>query len=197
HLVTRLWHFLTATQVPGAALDALAGTLVSSGFTLRPMIRALLLREEFLTGVGRSPIPRPPLEYTSDLHRLIGLRSDDTNPQWKLRQMGQMPFDPPNPAGWEDFEAFISASAFLTRAGFIRNLAWKANGDTNFLDGIDDRTPGDSVMTTLRAFGVEDASAANRRILEDYVVRERGERGWAERVNLITTVALSPDVQVG
>ena len=197
HLVGRLWHFLTASEPPAAVHTALANTLLTHDFSLRPMVRALLLREEFLTGPGRDPIPRPPLEYAADLHRVIGLDSDDTNPQWRLRQMGQMPFDPPNPAGWEDFEAFISASAFLTRASFIRNLAWKANGDTNFLDGVDERTPGDSVQTALGAFGVAEASAANRRILEDYVVRERGERGWAERVNLITTIALSPDVQVG
>ncbi|MEM9035445.1 MAG: DUF1800 family protein [Actinomycetota bacterium] len=197
HLITRFWLFMTASEVPAAVLDDVAPAFVSSNFNIRTMVRAVLLREEFFTGIGRNPIPRAPMEYIADLHRVMGLRSDDTNPQWVLRQMGQMPFHPPNPLGWDKIETFISASAFLTRAGFIRNLAWKANGDTPFLDGIDDLTPGDSVLTALRGFGVEGASTANRRILEDYVVRERGERGWSERVNLITTVSLSPDVQVG
>lgn len=197
HLIARFWRFMTATEPPAAVLDAVAPAFIASEFDIRTMVRAVLLREEFLTGVGRPPIPRAPMEYIADLHRVMGLRSTDTNPQWSLRQMGQMPFTPPNPAGWDKIEAFISASAFLTRAGFIRNLAWKANGDTPFLDGVDGLSPGDSVLTALRGFGVETASSANRRILEDYVVRERGERGWSERVNLITTVSLSPDVQVG
>lgn len=197
HLITRFWRFMTATEPPAAVLDAVAPALIEANFNIAVMVRAVLLREEFLTGVGRDPIPRSPMEYIADLHRVMGLASADTNPQWRLRRMGQMPFYPPNPLGWDRIETFISASAFLTRASFIRFLAWRANGDTSFLDGVRDLTPGDSVSTTLRSFGVETASSATRQILEEYVVLERSDRKWAERVNLITAVSLSPDVQVG
>ena len=197
HLATRLWRFMTATEPPGSVVRDLGAVFVDSGLQIRALVRALLLSEEFLTGLGRTLIPRPPMEYAADLHRVTGLRSVDTNPQWHLRQMGQVPFYPPTPAGWDNARAFISASAFLTRAGFVRGLAWKAESDTGFLEWVRDRSPVDAVQSSLEAYGLDSATPSTRRALEDLVVRERAVRGWSERVNLITTVALSPDAQVG
>ncbi|MEM8904350.1 MAG: DUF1800 family protein [Actinomycetota bacterium] len=197
HIVGRLWHFLTATDAPGAVLDAVAQVFVANSFQVRPMLRALLLREEFLTGIGSRPIPRTPMEYVADLQRVTGLRSGDVRPHQRLRQMGQMPFQPPSPAGWDDVSTFISASAFMTRAAYARLVAVRAQNGTTFLEGIPEQPPGDAALTALRAFGLDDVSAANRQLLQDYVAAQRGQRGWQERLNVTSTVALSPDAQVG
>lgn len=197
HVVGRLWHFLTATDAPRAVLDDVAGVFAANDFELRPMIRAMLLREEFLTGVGSRPIPRTPVEYVADLQRVTGLTSEDVRPHYRLRQMGQMPFRPPSPAGWDDFSTFLSASAFMTRAAYARVVAVRAQNGTNFLEGIPEQPPGEAALTALREFGLEDVSTANRQLLENYVATQRGERGWQERLNVTSTVALSPDAQVG
>jgi len=45
---------------------------------------------------------------------------------WPLYQLGQMPFSPPNVAGWPGHDRYLSVGAELTKAQLAFDLMWEA-----------------------------------------------------------------------
>jgi len=53
--------------------------------------------------------------YVAGLLRLTNGRVDDESWRWRLDQMGQVPFHPPNVSGWDSGTAWLSTSAIRAR----------------------------------------------------------------------------------
>lgn len=189
HLTRRLWSFLASAEPNETLVNSLAQTFIAGNFNIRTLLRAMLMSDEFYSAPA---LVRSPMEWVVDLLRVTGAGTDVARPEWFLSRMGQRPFAPPSPAGWGQNDTWLSVTSEWARGDFARHLTWKID-DWGFLQSVHDMSVTDSVGHTLNAFGIGHASNLTRRTIEDYVITERGRRGWAERVNQLTLTMMTPE----
>jgi uncharacterized protein (DUF1800 family) len=123
-LSRKLWRFFAGTEAPAAVVNALRDVAVQSGFSIRPWLRALLLRPEFYTPEVKHGLVRSPVDLMVAFLAATGLRARYNVPMWLLDGMGQRPFFPPNVAGWEHNGYFVNAGAMANRVDAARQFGW-------------------------------------------------------------------------
>jgi uncharacterized protein (DUF1800 family) len=157
--------------------------------------KSIFLRPEFYSTTAKRGLVRSPIEYMVAVLRGAGLAAADAHPEWWCRNMGQVPFAPPNVAGWGHNAYWISTSAQWARSSFASFVRWKVK-DAPLLQDLRERTPEDAVRTALHQFGVLNAGPRTTAALVDYVKRERATDRWAERPNLIYLVMMCPEMGI-
>jgi uncharacterized protein (DUF1800 family) len=100
-------------------------------FAIKPWVKAMLMHDEFYTQTAMEGLG----EVARRLHRLavpltpaIAVRT--LNPQWYVEGMGQVPFAPPNVAGWKTNAYWVNTSVFGARAEFARGVTWRMRTTT-------------------------------------------------------------------
>jgi uncharacterized protein (DUF1800 family) len=119
YITDRLWfRFVSGSTKPPASLSAsfahreissLVQTLVNSGAWIEPA----------------NSLVKSPVEWFVSACRALQVRPSTlnaTNTQWSLRQMGQLPYNPPNVGGWPAGQAWLSGVAFQYRFGLAQEL---------------------------------------------------------------------------
>lgn len=196
--VTRkLWRHLASSSPPDAVVADLAAVLLDGGLEVKPWLRALLLRDEFYAADVQRGLVRQPVDFIVAVMAATGLRSADLNPQWFVEGMGQIPFAPPNVAGWKTNSYWTTASQFGMRGEFARNATWKLrDGEAN--DVAEGRTPAQAVDATAAMFGLS-LSSTTRAALVDWETRQRSAEpwtGWWESTNLLTLMMTTPEMHL-
>lgn len=152
----------------------LAAVFVDSGLEIRPLVEAVVSDPALVDAPAR---PRSALEWYLAAERLLGVEFDT----WGLDQLGQMPLDPPDVAGWPGHERWMSAGLVLTKAQIAMNHAW----DTPTLDDTD------PVGDVLRRANLTEVGEPTRRSLERLAAAVAGRR---ERSTVLcAAVAVSPE----
>ena len=201
-LTRKLWeHF--AYQNPSQSLvNALALVLYNADFEIKPWVKAMLMRDEFYSTTAMQGLVRSPVEYIVNLFHFTGYRGADMNPQWYAEGMGQVPFDPPNVAGWKTNAYWVNTSVFGSRAEFARGATWRlrSNGNNNVGKKPDNtiRTPAETVDFVAAMFGLT-LSTVSRNALIGYVQVQRQNEpyvGWWESTNLLTMAMMTPEFHV-
>jgi len=108
----------------------MAGAFAGSGYEIKPMVRALLLRPEFSDGPGGTI--KSPAEFVAGAIRALGLIATPTL-QAKFREldelaafcaaMGQELYNPPNVAGWKGGATWANTATTLSRYNFSARVA--------------------------------------------------------------------------
>jgi uncharacterized protein (DUF1800 family) len=97
--VRKLWSYFIPTDPEPETLAGLEELYVTSGYSIRPVVQAILLHPDLYLG------PRmvlPPVVYTAGLLRALG-RGIDTSEWVALDALaGQQLFYPPNVSGWDE-----------------------------------------------------------------------------------------------
>ncbi len=195
-IAAKLWSFFAYPDPSSAVVATIAGALRSS-WNITDALRAILNHAEFRSVRAKQGLVRSPIEFVVAAMRHTGLTCDDTHPEWSLRGMGQMPFYPPNVAGWKQNEYWISSSAVWAKSGFASGLRWTQNTNGVF-SGIRDLDVPVSVQTALDHYGISGASTATRNALEQFVTNTRAsDHRWAEGPGLLFLPPLTPDFQMG
>jgi len=132
HLVRGLWESFAHPIVPVAVLTDLASTLVDSGFDIRTLVRAMLLRPEFYSTTAKSGLVRPPVDYVVALLESSGISAATTNAAYQMVTMGQVPFNPPNVSGWRSNSAWINATAWSARMNLAGSIAQQMHASGRF-----------------------------------------------------------------
>jgi Protein of unknown function (DUF1800) len=109
--VTKLWGYFIATAPDEATLASLEGLYVSSEFSIRPVVEAILQHPDFYEG---PELVTPPVVYNAGLLRSIGRYIDTTAWAWLSSAAGQQLFYPPNVSGW-DFTRWLDTSTAKAR----------------------------------------------------------------------------------
>lgn len=213
-LARKLWVFFAGTVPSDALLTSLARTFVDTGLHVGALLREMFTRPEFYAPPVRQALVRSPVEWVVALLRATGFSARDANPQWWMCDMGQDLFFPPNPSGWRNNAAFLSATATWARAGFARHLTWKAWQRSQLLDEITVRDGTAYRMSTeaavrhaLARFGrdpdLEPVSPRTLATLAGWLTRQRTAEGpprwsWSKwsAINLATLTMLTPEVQL-
>jgi hypothetical protein len=109
--VTKLWGYFIPTPPDEATLAALEGVYISSGWSIRAVVEAILQHPAFHSG---PELVTPPVVYTAGLLRAVGRPIDTTAWTWLDAAAGQQLFYPPNVAGW-DFSRWLDTSTAKAR----------------------------------------------------------------------------------
>ncbi len=109
--ISKLWSYFVPVPPPEATLASLQGLYLSSGYSIRSVVEAILQSPEFLDG---PEMVTPPVIYNAGLLRAAGRYIDTTAWTWLSSAAGQQLFYPPNVSGW-DFTRWLDTSTAKAR----------------------------------------------------------------------------------
>jgi uncharacterized protein (DUF1800 family) len=98
-LVLKLWSYFIPQPPSEDTKNALISLYNSSGYTLRPLLEAILMHPDFYDGPA---MVKPPAVYVASLMRASGTFVHSEDWYWLAGYMGQQLFYPPNVSGWDD-----------------------------------------------------------------------------------------------
>ncbi len=165
-IARKLWTFFASEHPSPALVDALAATLRSNRYEVRPALHQMFTSAEFYAPeVIRSQI-KSPVQWMVQTARVFnGELPPPVQVFGALRSMGQMPFVPPSVKGWDGGKAWISTSTLLFRYNFaqamLRGPAASAGRGGNVHAAIKGDRKGmfDNMMTAAMG-GAEESGAA-------------------------------------
>lgn len=150
HVVARLWsRFGRPVGIDDPVVLGLARDFVAGGLDMTQLVRAMLLHPEFRTPATRQGLLKTPVEWLVGAARALGRPVEDW---WLglLAGLGQVPFAPPDVAGWPENEGWLStASARLRLDGAARLAAPVAS------DLLGGTRPADRPAAAARLLGVD------------------------------------------
>ncbi len=122
-IVGKLWRFFVSDEAPPDQIRALAANFRGSGYDIPSTLRELFLSDAFYApSVIRSQI-KSPIQWVIQTARVLNAPLPaPAAMEAALKQMGQIPFEPPNVKGWPGGRAWITSSTYLFRcnlAGYI------------------------------------------------------------------------------
>ena len=126
-MARKLWSFFAYDNPPSPLVEALAGTLRASGYELRPVLHRLFTSQEFYSPLAVRTQIKSPIQFLVETARTLEV---ELPPRQQLlgalRQLGQMPFNPPSVKGWDGGKAWISTSTLLARYNLAGGLVQSA-----------------------------------------------------------------------
>ena len=115
-MARKLWTFFAYEKPSDALVETLAGTMRASRYETRPTLHRLFTSAEFYSPESMRTQIKSPVQWVVQTARELEITLPAHGPlQAALRQMGQVPFNPPSVKGWDGGTAWISTSTLLTR----------------------------------------------------------------------------------
>jgi len=118
YFVAKLWSYFSPAPLPKADARAAAALYVSSGKQMRPLVEAMLMHPLIYEGPR---LVKPPIVQIAGMLRGIGRYVDTDAWAWESSQAGQMPFYPPNVAGW-DATRWLNTDTWLARFNLTNQM---------------------------------------------------------------------------
>lgn len=133
HLASRMWSFFVYDNPSADDIQPLVDAYYHNDHNIGAMVRAMLKSSAFFSAKAYRARVKSPLEFLTGAIRGLGLETTGAGMTGTFTSLGQIPFEPPNVAGWPGDKAspaWISTQAWLTRVNFINLLATAATGTT-------------------------------------------------------------------
>ncbi|MBI3461862.1 MAG: DUF1800 domain-containing protein [Planctomycetes bacterium] len=207
YVASKLFVFLAYEDPEPEVVERLAHVLRAGNYDLRPMLKNLFLSQAFYSDRAMATHIKGPVELLVGLIRDIGLADVDYRAVDSATiQMGQMLFEPPNVAGWEENRAWITAERILTRYNLVANLVERPSADiVGLLEGRGLRTSQEVVDYLSKACLATPPSEAKRQELAAFLGELPPPDQWAAKRNQLNArlravvVALfsTPESQLG
>lgn len=165
-VASKLWTYFIGVP-PSKDRAAEFGKVFRDGnYEIAPLVQMILRSPDFLN--TRLSRPRFPVEWFLAANAAFGPPRDDvddkdTNP-WVLEQLDQLPYRPPNVAGWPISAKWLSASQQLARASYAWSYSWR-------MRPFEDR---DLVSAALWRCSIHECSDETRRALEGAAMATAG-----------------------
>ena len=201
-LSKKLWEHFAYEGPSNTIINSLAQVLYDNDFSIKPWVKAMLMRDEFYGAAATQGLVRSPLEFIVNLMYFTGYRGAQLNPQWYVEGMGQVPFNPPNVAGWKTNSYWVNTSVFGSRAEFARNATWRLRQNDANQVGLG-RTPAQAVDFVAAMLGLTtnglSLSTVTRNAMVNFVTASRTQESagsWWENTNLLTMMMLTPEFHV-
>lgn len=131
-MVGKLARYFVAQDVSDDYIAGLAESWVADGFEIYPLMRRILLSDEFRSGSYRALIKNP-LEFVLTATRNLDASVDARLILFTASSMGLIPLNPPTPAGWPAGAAWVNGNSVLARSNFANALM--VAGRENFRAG--------------------------------------------------------------
>ena len=120
---------------------------------IRSLIEALLLHDDFWAPASRYALVRSPIEFVVATLRRTGYRFAPNSAEGRnyLDPMGQIPFEPPNVAGWGVNGYWLSTATAWARGNFASWMRWKVGDGANQLPILPELKAGSNGRVALTA----------------------------------------------
>ena len=171
----KVHQWLVGAPAADGHLEYLSQVFTDGGLAIRPLVEAVVRDPSFLeTRLNR---PRTAVEWYIATRRLFDVEIG----WWVLDGLGQVPFAPPNVAGWPGTTRWLSAGSEFGKAQVALDNAW----DTATLD------PDDPVGDVLDRAGLFEISEDTVAVLRQSIESIDGRRETASM--LYSLVAVAPE----
>ncbi len=201
-ICAKLWGYFSPRPCPPTLLRSLARTYREAGTDVRPVLREILNHKLLYAGLAEPDMVKPPFVYTAGLLRLTGTGVSEDSWRYRLDQMGQVPFHPPNVSGWEGGTAWLSTSSIRTRFEAASAVVSDVVKDGSISAA---QTPEQAIAKALSATGHPRVGARTASALRRYAVQSVAgrtekwevEHYYPERQRVLRHLLLAgPDAQV-
>ena len=198
YFVDKLWSYFVPEPPPSSTRSKLISLYRRRNYAVKPLLSAILKHPAFYEGPA---MVKPPVVVIAGLLRARGRGVDTESWAWVSDLAGQMPFRPPNVAGWDE-ERWMDTSTFRGRWTVATQLTRENEVDGEGYDTSE--TPTQALDKALAYWARPALSAATRDRLiafgED--VEARIDANWkrssyrALRQNALRMlIATAPDLQ--
>jgi Protein of unknown function (DUF1800) len=124
-IITKLWKFYVADEIPSVMLESLVGTWNSSQGDIATVIKAILTSEAFYARENRLAVVKSPADYVIGTLRALEAKlapEQCLGAYTTMARMGQALFNPPNVKGWDGGTSWVSDTTILNRLAFIGGI---------------------------------------------------------------------------
>lgn len=182
HVARRLHTYLVGSDLTDERLEHLAGVFRDQNLEIAPLVREILLGSIGLQHTRA----RQPLEWTLAALHAIAPRNAPADvavlEPWQLETLGQLPYHPPNVAGWPLDARWCGATQMIPRTGLL--LSWTLPDAT-----VNQIAP--TAAAVLDHCGVHDPSASTSAALAEL---EQTHSEYDQRLELLfLSVLTSPE----
>jgi uncharacterized protein (DUF1800 family) len=175
-IARKLWEWFAYPDPDLALVDELADVFVASGYEIRPLVRAILVHDEFYAEAAMSSTAKHPVDFAQQMIQQLSPKSKFENLPRDLERMGMDLFNPPGVNGWNHSDSWLATARYRERFFLAQRLAGgrsKRDGGYKILPAklLDPSVTdtGAIVDGLLERFGVRNAPAATRQSLIDYL----------------------------
>lgn len=175
HVASALHRFLVGEVPSSERVDQLATLFVAGGLEIFPLLEAIVRDPSFLE--VRLNRPRSAVEWFVAVRHLYDVPLD----WWPLEALGQVPFSPPNVAGWPGESRWVSVGSTYGKAEVASNNA----SETATLDNLD------PVADILWRAGLVEMSEETQQVLREAAASEPSRRDRSSLLHAL--VACSPE----
>jgi uncharacterized protein (DUF1800 family) len=211
-LVRKLWAEFIVTPIPEQTLADLAAAYAGGGYKLRPLVRGILTHPLLFESLDEPNMVKPPVVFLVGAQKQLGAPMKWFWQREALGNMQQIPYEPPNVAGWEGGLSWLNTNTTQARFDTILRLLYLKHRPTSTPTGssgypgavaIPDPGAGESaaaaVATAYAACGSPWLSAATQARLQTFAsshpvatATNRVQRQYALRALILG----GPDAQV-
>lgn len=163
YLCRKLWAYFTPRPCPPATLRRMVSAYRAAHTDVRPVLRIVLTHPALYADLDEPDQVKPPVVFLAGALRRTGRGVTTDEWSWRLEEMGQRPFYPPNVSGWPQDEAWLSPATIRARFHAVSRLLEGTVADGS-LPGTE--SPAAAVARALRACGDPPVSPRLRRVLE-------------------------------
>ena len=159
HVVARLWSRLARPASPEDPVVQALATDFARDLDIAALLRRIFLHPQFRTPETKQGLVRMPIDFVVGTLRTLSVDLPTASLLGVLRGLAQIPFVPPDVAGWPANEAWISTSSAQVRLQFSLAVAERAASG-----GLVDATAQDRPRLLSRRLGLDgwsDATAAS------------------------------------
>jgi uncharacterized protein (DUF1800 family) len=122
-IAAKIWRFFASDAPEPDLVDALASELRNGHYELRPFMKHLFSSEEFYSSQTRDSQIKSPVQLLVQALRTLPIPLPDSSVlEFAFRQMGQIPFFPPNVKGWDGGKSWINTATLAFRYKLARQL---------------------------------------------------------------------------
>lgn len=164
-ITAKIYRYFMGSEPSTDRANELATVFRESGTELRPVVENIVRHPSFLDPKNRYACIRGPVEWRAAAQITLGV-TIDWNALWDF---GQVPFFPPNVAGWPNDRRWLTASPMLLRARVGRDNSW----DSLVVESDD------FALWALHQAAIYDASTNTIDAIRGAVKRGEGRRNQA------------------
>ncbi len=194
----KAWSFFAHPNPDDATLAPVVKAFTDTGGDMREVLRAVFAHPAFYSGPAYRALVKSPVEYGIGAVRQLGLKPQGVALARWAQAMGQVPFYPPNVAGWPGGGAWTGSGAFLGRLNGVEAMVFGlrggGSGTTNvdlepFLEANQVSTAGQLVDRLASLLVDGQLAAGERSAIVDYVSGGQGDATRLDSVDRATRAA--------
>jgi uncharacterized protein (DUF1800 family) len=122
-IVTKIWRSFAYEDPDASLVDALATRFRQAHYELKPLLRTIFSSEEFYSDRAKGAVIKSPVQYLVQARRSLGVYAPEGRALVNVyRQLGQVPFYPPNVKGWDGGKSWINTGTLTYRYLIARAL---------------------------------------------------------------------------